>query len=95
MEAIVSRGAVRSTIEADFFSPDRLYSELRRTEACLTELTFSSGFAELLDGVVSVRAFSAESRFMDALCEQVDKMHSAFYYYWMMNRWVSPPSDRS
>lgn len=51
----------------------------------------SSGFAELLDGVVSVRAFSAESRFMAQLCEQVDRMHSAFYYYWMMNRWVSVP----
>lgn len=43
----------------------------------------SSGFAELLDGVVSVRAFSVEKRFMTLLCEQVDKTHSAYYYYWV------------
>lgn len=42
-----------------------------------------SGFAELLDGVISVRAFSVEARFMKQLCERVDKTHSAFYYYWV------------
>jgi hypothetical protein len=46
-------------------------------------LSASSGFAELLDGVVSVRAFGVEQRFMTLLCEQVDKTHSAFYYNWV------------
>lgn len=54
----------------------------------------SSGFAELLDGVISVRAFSVEKRFMNLLCEQVDKTHSAFYYYWvsfrLARRWPEP-----
>lgn len=43
----------------------------------------SSGFGELLDGVVSVRAFSVEARFMKQLCERVDASHTAFYYYWV------------
>ncbi|WVR08508.1 hypothetical protein IAU60_005563 [Kwoniella sp. DSM 27419] len=65
----------------------RVGRSLRRLEATSKSPIFS-GFAELLDGVISVRAFSAESRFMTQLCEQVDKTHQAFYYYWMMNRWL-------
>ncbi|WVF67988.1 hypothetical protein IAT40_002750 [Kwoniella sp. CBS 6097] len=65
----------------------RVGRSLRRLEATLKSPIFS-GFAELLDGVISVRAFSVEARFMAQLCEQVDKTHQAFYYYWMMNRWL-------
>ncbi|WRT70588.1 uncharacterized protein IL334_007586 [Kwoniella shivajii] len=65
----------------------RVGRSLRRLEATLKSPIFS-GFAELLDGVISVRAFSVEARFMNQLCEQVDKTHQAFYYYWMMNRWL-------
>ncbi|WWC92185.1 uncharacterized protein L201_007139 [Kwoniella dendrophila CBS 6074] len=65
----------------------RVGRSLRRLEATLKSPIFS-GFAELLDGVISVRAFSVEARFMSQLCEQVDKTHQAFYYYWMMNRWL-------
>nr|ODN96123.1 ATP-binding cassette transporter [Cryptococcus depauperatus CBS 7855] len=65
----------------------RVGRSLRRLEATLKSPIFS-GFAELLDGVVSVRAFSAETRFMEQLCKQVDKTNQAFYYYWMMNRWL-------
>ena len=66
----------------------RVGRSLRRLEATSRSPIFS-GFAELLDGVISVRAFSVEKRFMQNLCEQVDKTNSAFYYYWMMNRWAS------
>ncbi|OCF31742.1 ATP-binding cassette transporter [Kwoniella heveanensis BCC8398] len=68
----------------------RVGRSLRRLEATVSSigLLYSSGFAELLDGVISVRAFSVEARFMTQLCEQVDKTHQAFYYYWMMNRWL-------
>lgn len=31
-----------------------------------------SGFGELLEGIVTVRAFSAERRFMDDLHEKID-----------------------
>lgn len=65
----------------------RVGRSLRRLEATLRSPIFS-GFAELLDGVISVRAFSAEARFMEQLCKQVDQTNQAFYYYWMMNRWL-------
>jgi len=61
---------------------------LRRLEATLRSPIFS-GFSELLDGVISVRAFGVERRFFEKLCNQVDLSHSAHYYYWMTNRWVS------
>lgn len=60
---------------------------VRRLEATLRSPIYS-GFSEVLDGVVSVRAFGVEERFFKTLCEQVDKTQSAFYYYWMMNRWL-------
>jgi ABC-type multidrug transport system fused ATPase/permease subunit len=60
---------------------------VRRLEATLRSPIFS-GFSEVLDGVVSVRAFGVEERFFKTLCEQVDKTQSASYYYWMMNRWL-------
>jgi ABC-type multidrug transport system fused ATPase/permease subunit len=60
---------------------------VRRLEATLRSPIYS-GFSEVLDGVVSVRAFGAEERFFKTLCDQVDKTQSAFYYYWMMNRWL-------
>ncbi|CAK9786601.1 putative ATP-binding cassette transporter protein YOR1 [Cutaneotrichosporon oleaginosum] len=60
---------------------------LRRLEATTRSPIFS-GFAELLDGIISVRAFSAERRMFSKLCEQVDLSNSAFYYYWMTNRWL-------
>lgn len=59
----------------------------RRLEATSNSPIFS-GFAELLDGVITVRAFSAESRFFETMCVQVDQALSAFYYYWMSNRWL-------
>ncbi|KAL7422691.1 hypothetical protein Q5752_001982 [Cryptotrichosporon argae] len=58
---------------------------LRRLESTLKSPVFS-GFGELLDGIVSVRAFSVERRFLATLCEQLDKSHSAFYYYWLLLR---------
>lgn len=67
---------------------------LRRLEATLRSPIFS-GFAELLDGVVSVRAFGVERRFFEILCEQVDKSKSASYFYWMTNRWVSTRSFKA
>jgi len=60
---------------------------VRRLEATLRSPIFS-GFSEVLDGVVSVRAFGVEERFFKTLCEQVDKTQAASYYYWMMNRWL-------
>ncbi|ORX41111.1 hypothetical protein BD324DRAFT_613230 [Kockovaella imperatae] len=65
----------------------RVGRSLRRLESTLRSPIFS-GFAELLDGVVSVRAFSVEPRFMKQLCERVDMTSAAHYQVWMMNRWL-------
>lgn len=65
----------------------RIGRSLRRLESTSRSPIYS-GFSELLDGVISVRAFSVEKRFMEQLCAQVDQSHSAFYYYWMTNRWL-------
>ena len=62
---------------------DRLPARTRSHAHTVPRLTSSSGFAEVLDGVVSVRAFSDEARFVAQLCEAVDKTNSAFYYYWV------------
>ena len=60
----------------------RVGRSLRRLEATLRSPIFS-GFNEILDGIITVRAFSAESRFFKQLCLAVDKTNSASYYYWV------------
>lgn len=65
----------------------RVGRSLRRLEATSRSPVYS-GFGELLDGIMTVRAFGAEKRFMADLCEQVDKTNGAFYWYWMTNRWL-------
>jgi len=47
-----------------------------------------SGFAELLDGIVTVRAFSAERRFLDSLFAKIDLTTQMWYTFWMTNRWL-------
>ncbi|KAL1409872.1 hypothetical protein Q8F55_003871 [Vanrija albida] len=60
---------------------------VRRIQSTTRSPIFS-GFAEILDGVVSVRAFSAEKRFFDNLCKAFDTTQTAYYYVWMNNRWL-------
>jgi ABC-type multidrug transport system fused ATPase/permease subunit len=45
--------------------------DLRRMESNSRSPIFS-GFGELLEGIVTVRAFSAERRFLDDLHEKID-----------------------
>jgi hypothetical protein len=45
--------------------------DLRRMESNSRSPIFS-GFGELLEGIVTVRAFSAEQRFLDSLHTKVD-----------------------
>jgi hypothetical protein len=45
--------------------------DLRRMESNSRSPIFS-GFGELLEGIVTVRAFSAEQRFLDNLHEKID-----------------------
>lgn len=45
--------------------------DLRRMESNTRSPIFS-GFGELLEGIVTVRAFSAEQRFLDGLHQKID-----------------------
>ncbi|KAG1809100.1 uncharacterized protein BJ212DRAFT_1484598 [Suillus subaureus] len=57
--------------------------DLRRMESNSRSPIFS-GFSELLEGIVTVRAFSAEQRFLDDLHDKIDM----WYNFWMTNRWL-------
>ncbi|KAL5520973.1 hypothetical protein ACEPAG_8895 [Sanghuangporus baumii] len=61
--------------------------DLRRMESTTRSPIFS-GFAELLEGIATVRAFSAEPRFMNRLYHTIDLNLQMFYHFWMTNRWV-------
>ncbi|KAF8838558.1 P-loop containing nucleoside triphosphate hydrolase protein [Paxillus ammoniavirescens] len=61
--------------------------DLRRMESNSRSPIFS-GFAELLEGIVTVRAFSAERRFMDDLYHKIDTTTKMWYNFWMTNRWL-------
>ncbi|KAI0317356.1 ABC transporter type 1, transmembrane domain-containing protein [Amylostereum chailletii] len=61
--------------------------DLRRMESNTRSLVFS-GFGELLEGIVTVRAFSAEQRFLDAFHGKVDLTNRMWYFFWMTNRWL-------
>ncbi|KAG8685438.1 hypothetical protein FRC08_013106 [Ceratobasidium sp. 394] len=47
-----------------------------------------SSFEELLEGMVTVRAFSAEQKFLDVLHRQIDDTTAMWYNFWMLNRWL-------
>ncbi|KAJ7794752.1 hypothetical protein B0H14DRAFT_3888596 [Mycena olivaceomarginata] len=61
--------------------------DLRRMESNTRSPIFSD-FGELLTGIVTVRAFSAEKSFMDGLHSRVDAMTKYWYFTWMTNRWL-------
>ncbi|KAH7911841.1 hypothetical protein BJ138DRAFT_1125686, partial [Hygrophoropsis aurantiaca] len=61
--------------------------DLRRMESNSRSPIFS-GFSELLEGIVTVRAFSAERKFMDDLHLKIDVTTKMWYSFWMTNRWL-------
>ncbi|KAJ7505211.1 hypothetical protein B0H11DRAFT_1977471 [Mycena galericulata] len=61
--------------------------DLRRMESNSRSPIFSD-FAALLDGIVTVRAFSAEKRLMNKLHERLDASTQLWYAFWMTNRWL-------
>lgn len=68
-----------------FFAFRNTSRDLRRLESVLRSPIFSS-FAELLDGVVSVRAYGEEQRFLIIFTKRLDRATAAYHYFW--NRWV-------
>ncbi|KAJ7035492.1 hypothetical protein C8F04DRAFT_1221175 [Mycena alexandri] len=61
--------------------------DLRRMESNNRSPIFSD-FGEVLTGIVTVRAFSAEKRFLYNFFNSVDGMNQMWYNFWMLNRWL-------
>ncbi|KAI0339052.1 multidrug resistance-associated ABC transporter [Trametopsis cervina] len=61
--------------------------DLRRMESNTRSPIFAN-FGELLEGIVTVRAFSAEQRFLDNHNSKVDLTTKMWYSFWMTNRWL-------
>ncbi|TFK26992.1 hypothetical protein FA15DRAFT_614912 [Coprinopsis marcescibilis] len=61
--------------------------DLRRMESNTRSPIFSD-FGELLEGIVTVRAFSAERRFLNNLHQKIDTTTKMWYAFWMTNRWL-------
>ncbi|KAF9007209.1 multidrug resistance-associated ABC transporter [Cyathus striatus] len=61
--------------------------DLRRMESNSRSPIFSD-FGELLEGIVTVRAFSAERRFLNNLHLKIDNTTKMWYSFWMTNRWL-------
>ncbi|KAJ7108139.1 multidrug resistance-associated ABC transporter [Mycena epipterygia] len=61
--------------------------DLRRMESNSRSPIFSD-FGELLRGIVTVRAFSAEKRFLDNLHNRIDLTTKMWWTFWMTNRWL-------
>ncbi|KAH9922425.1 multidrug resistance-associated ABC transporter [Fomitopsis serialis] len=61
--------------------------DIRRMESNSRSPIFAN-FNELLEGIVTVRAFSAEQKFLDDLYKKVDLTTQMWYTFWMTNRWL-------
>ncbi|KAL4077404.1 P-loop containing nucleoside triphosphate hydrolase protein [Scleroderma citrinum] len=60
---------------------------LRRMESTSKPPTYA-GFGEVLEGIVTIRAFSAEHRFMEEFHKKIDVATKMYYNFWMTNRWL-------
>ncbi|KAL7418151.1 hypothetical protein BDY24DRAFT_374236 [Mrakia frigida] len=60
--------------------------DLKRMESIALSPVLS-GFSSMLDGVVTIRAFSAEKRFFAQYQEDFDKSRQMWWWQWMSNRW--------
>lgn len=53
-----------------------------------TQSPVIASFGDLLEGIVTVRAFSAERRFLETLHVKVDETTKMGWSSWMLNRWL-------
>ncbi|KAI0338657.1 multidrug resistance-associated ABC transporter [Trametopsis cervina] len=61
--------------------------DLRRMESNTRSPIFAN-FGEVLEGIVTVRAFSAERRFLNDHCTKIDLTTKMWHNYWQTNRWL-------
>ncbi|KAH8918812.1 P-loop containing nucleoside triphosphate hydrolase protein [Atractiella rhizophila] len=65
----------------------RCSREIRRLESNSRSPIYSQ-FGETLAGVITIRAFSAETRFMENLYDKTDQFQANHYALWMANRYL-------
>ncbi|KAI0332219.1 multidrug resistance-associated ABC transporter [Cubamyces sp. BRFM 1775] len=61
--------------------------DIRRMESNTRSPVFAN-FSEMLEGIVTVRAFGAEQRFLDGLYDKINLTTRMWYANWMTNRWL-------
>ncbi|KAG8716744.1 hypothetical protein FRC09_015283 [Ceratobasidium sp. 395] len=61
--------------------------DLRRIESN-TRSPIISSFGELINGIVTVRAFGVERDYLNNMYKRLDLTQAATHYYWMCNRWL-------
>ncbi|KAJ7147242.1 hypothetical protein C8R46DRAFT_1129771 [Mycena filopes] len=66
--------------------------DLRRMESNNRSPIFSN-FGEVLTGIVTVRAFSVENRFLQNFFQSVDGMNQMWSTFWNLNRWLMAQFD--
>lgn len=69
----------------------RIYLRTTRPLKRLDSTTISpiyASFRTSLEGLATVRAFSAERRFLDTMIKNLDTSSKCYWTYWMVNRWV-------
>ncbi|CED85550.1 Multidrug resistance-associated protein/mitoxantrone resistance protein, ABC superfamily [Phaffia rhodozyma] len=80
-----------SVLSVIYYLVSIVYTRTRRDITRMVSTNRSplfSDFGELLDGIVTVRAFSGESRFLSGFEKNVDKLMSKIYWNNMTNRWL-------
>ncbi|KDN42598.1 hypothetical protein K437DRAFT_158415 [Tilletiaria anomala UBC 951] len=65
----------------------RASRDLRRIES-VTRSPIFQGYGEALKGIVTIRAFTAETRLIQALYQDLDTTTSCLWFWWMCNRWL-------
>lgn len=60
---------------------------LKRLDSTTISPIFAS-FRTTLEGLATIRAFSAERRFLDTMMKNLDVTTKCYWTYWMVNRWV-------
>ena len=72
-------------------SYSKLYLEITRPLKRLDSTTLSPIFASFrtsLEGLATIRAFSAERRFLDKMNDNLDVTTKCYWSLWMVNRWL-------
>ncbi|KAK5668380.1 Transporter of the ATP-binding cassette (ABC) [Batrachochytrium dendrobatidis] len=68
--------------------------ELKRLDS-ITRSPIFSHFGETINGASTIRAYSAQNRFVDQIHKRIDHNNIAFFNLWALNRWLGIRVDFS